>query len=81
MTTPRTTGKKKGSTADKINSLKKEIKKLKSDLKEKDDKILRSIADFQNYQKRVQKELINREEETKQKYLARITTQKRVLNL
>ena len=72
MTTPKTTGKKKESTTDKINSLKKEIKKLKTDLKEKDDKVLRNIADFQNYQKRMEKELISREEEIKLKYLTEL---------
>jgi len=72
MTTPRTTGKKKGSTADKINSLKKGIKKLKSNLKEKDDKLLRNIADFQNYQKRMEKELQSTENETKKKYLTEL---------
>ena len=34
------------------NDLKKEIKKLKEELKEKEDKLLRSYADFQNLRKR-----------------------------
>lgn len=72
MITPKTTGKKKESSADKINSLKKEIKKLKNDVKEKDDKLLRSIADFQNYHKRIEKELKSKENETKKKYLAEL---------
>ena len=67
MTTKKPTGKKKDS-----DSLKKEIKKLKHDLKEKDDKLLRSIADFQNYQKRMEKELQINEEETKKKYLSEL---------
>ena len=72
MTTQKTTGKKKESTADKINSLKNGIKKLKSDLKEKDDKLLRNIADFQNYQKRMEKELQSKENETKKKYISEL---------
>ena len=39
---------------------------------EKDDKLLRSIADFQNLQKRMEKELILKEEETRKKYLFEI---------
>ena len=70
MTTQKTTGKKKDSTN--TDSLKKEIKKLKHDLKEKDDKLLRSIADFQNYQKRMEKELQSKEEETKKKYISEL---------
>ena len=72
MTAPKTTGKKKESYADKTNSLKKEIKKLKTDLKDRDDKILRSIADFQNYQKRMEKELQSKENETKKKYISEL---------
>ena len=72
MTTKQTTGKKKESTEKSISSLKKEIKKLKQDLKEKDDKILRKIADLQNYQKRMEKELILKEEETKKKYISEL---------
>ena len=72
MTASKTTGKKKETTSKNIDSLKKEIKKLKTDLKEKDDKLLRSIADFQNYQKRMEKELILKEEETKKKYITEL---------
>jgi len=72
MTTPKTTGKKKDPSAEKIDSLKKEIKKLKSNLKEKDDKLLCSMADFQNYQKRMEKELQSRENETKKKYISEL---------
>lgn len=67
MSTKKTTGKKKDS-----DSLKKEIKKLKLELKEKEDKLLRSYADLQNYQKRMEKELQLKEEETKKKYLSEL---------
>lgn len=67
MTTKNSTGKKKDS-----NSLKKEIKKLKQELKEKEDKLLHSYADLQNYQKRMEKELQIKEEETKKKYLSEL---------
>lgn len=72
MTTKQSTGKKKETNAEKINSLKKELKKLQTDIKEKDDKILRGIADLQNYQRRMEKELRCREEETKKKYISEL---------
>jgi len=56
----------------KIQEFKKEVKQLQQDLKEKNDKLLRSYADFQNYQKRVAKELLCKEEETKKKYLSEL---------
>ena len=37
------------------NDLKKEIKKLKLELKEKEDKLLRSYADFLNLKKRTER--------------------------
>ena len=67
MTAKKTTGKKKIS-----NNLKKEIKKLKQELKEKEDKLLRSYADFQNLQKRMEKELQFEKEEIKKKYLSEL---------
>ena len=67
MTAKKSTGKKKNS-----DSLKKEFKKLKQELKEKEDKLLRSYADLQNYQKRMEKELQINEEETKKKYLSEL---------
>ncbi len=68
MKTKKTTGKKKENTQKNTN-LKNELEKLKIELKEKNDKLLRSIADFQNYQKRIEKEITCHEQETKKKYL------------
>jgi len=68
MTAKKSTGKKKD-PIDKTVNLKKEIDELKNQLKEKNDKLLRSIADFQNYQKRMQKELTICKEDTRKKYL------------
>ena len=65
MKTKKTTDKKK----EKNSNLKNELEKLKLELKEKNNKFLRSIADFQNYQKRIDKELICHEQEIKKKYL------------
>jgi len=48
-----------------IKKNQKEIKELKSQLEEVNDKYLRSLADFQNFQKRTEKEVICREENTK----------------
>jgi molecular chaperone GrpE len=60
-------------------NLKKETKKhktkveqLEHELKEKNERLLRSYADFQNYQKRAVKELKLKEEEIKKKYLSEL---------
>jgi len=65
MTKSKSSTKKKKSSSQNLASLKKE-------LKEKEDKLMRSLADFQNYQKRMEKELILREEETKSKYISEL---------
>ncbi|HEC87178.1 MAG TPA: nucleotide exchange factor GrpE [Thermoplasmatales archaeon] len=57
---------------EKIEKLVKENKELKEELKNSKDRLLRSLADFQNYQKRMQKELQHIEEETKIRYLNEI---------
>jgi molecular chaperone GrpE len=69
MVTKQTVVKKKDTNSKKIDSLDKQIEYLKKELKEKEDKLLRSVADFQNYQKRMEKELICCKEETRKKYL------------
>jgi len=72
MDSKKITGKKK-EDHDKNNiNLKKEIEKLKQELKEKNDKLLRSYADLQNYQKRIEKEIALREEEIRKKYILEI---------
>ena len=55
-----------------IGTLETEKQKLQQELKEKNDKLLRTCADFQNYQKRSVKELLFKEEETKKKYLSEL---------
>ena len=72
MSTKESTGKKKNTTSKKNISLKSEIEQLKSNLKENKDQLLRNIADFQNYQKRMEKELKLKENETKIKYLSEL---------
>lgn len=67
MPTKKSTSKKKHS-----DDLKKEIKKLKIILKEREDRLLRCYADLQNYQKRMEKELQLKEEETKKKYISEL---------
>ncbi|MCD6236889.1 MAG: nucleotide exchange factor GrpE [Thermoplasmata archaeon] len=59
-----TTKGKKTSTK-KINELKSRIEELEEQLREKNDALLRSYADFQNYQKRMERELENKAEEVK----------------
>jgi molecular chaperone GrpE len=53
----------------KIKEFEDELQKLKAEAAEKNDKYLRTLADFQNYQKRMEKEIISREDELKKKYL------------
>lgn len=72
MTAKKTTEKKKEPHDKKIDSLKDEIEKLKQELNEKNDKLLRSYADLQNYQKRIEKEISCKEEEIRKKYLLEI---------
>jgi len=67
-----TTTKKPTSKKKEPDALKKEIKKLKHEIKEKEDRLLRIYADFQNLQKRMEKELQIKEEETKKKYLSEL---------
>ena len=80
MTTKKTKNKKKSSESNKIKDLKKEIQKLQQDLKEKEDKLIRSYAEFQNYQKRMQKELKYKEDELKLKYLSELIDHKELLD-
>ena len=72
MTTKDSTDKKKHSTSKKPVNLNKVFENLQKDLKEKEQQLLRSIADFQNFQKRMEKELILKEEETKKKYISEL---------
>jgi molecular chaperone GrpE len=72
MTIKNPTDKKKEPTTKKPINLKKELDNLKKDIKEKDQQLLRSMADFQNYQKRMEKLLTLKEEETKKKYIAEL---------
>ena len=74
------TSKTKGKTDSKIKKFKTEIENLKKDLNEKNDKLLRTIADLQNYQKRMEKEIKNIKEETKRKYLCEIIEIYELLN-
>lgn len=72
MTTKKSSEKKRkippSSPHNKIADLEEEINKLNQELKEKNDKLIRSYADFQNYQKRVEKDYCNREEDIKKMY-------------
>ena len=67
MTTKKPTDKKK-----EPDHFKKEIKKMKQELKLKEDKLLRSYANFQNLQKRMEREIQIKVEETKKKFLSEL---------
>jgi molecular chaperone GrpE len=64
--------KKKGMQNSIQNKVKNLEDTLRQELKEKNDKLLRSYADLQNYQKRMEKELLSLEDEIKKKYLVEI---------
>jgi len=79
MSTKKKRGKKKSIPSKKIDALEikmrpgeKTIEQLHQDLKEKNDKLLRAYADLQNYQKRMEKEVAGKEDETKKKYLSEL---------
>jgi len=79
MSIKKSNDEKKNEYNSKTDSLRKELKKLKDEtkklnqeLKEKDDKLLRSYADLQNYQKRTNKEFQFRENITRKKYLSEL---------
>ncbi|MCK4348134.1 MAG: nucleotide exchange factor GrpE [Thermoplasmatales archaeon] len=63
----------------KLKKRDREVKSIKQDLKEKEDKLLRSYADFQNYQKRAGKELQINKMELKKKYLTELIDVKELL--
>ena len=79
MTNNKTKSKKKSTDAKKLNEFKEELKKLKQEIKDKDDKLMRSYAELQNYQKRMQKELSFKEDELKKKYLLELLDLKELL--
>ena len=85
MTTKKPTTKKKdmpqkNNNQLKIKKLEEEKHKLKQELNEKSDKLLRTCADLQNIQKRNQKELEFKEEDTKKKYLSELIELYELLN-
>lgn len=56
----------------KEKSTTKKRDKLNQELKEKNDKLMRCYADLQNLQKRMEKELILKEDEVRRKYLSEV---------
>jgi molecular chaperone GrpE len=62
-----------------IQSLEDQLEETKKDLKETKDKLLRSYADYQNYQKRVEKNQNQKEIEIKQIYLSEFIDIKELL--
>ena len=64
---------------EKIDSLEEQICEMESELKETKDKLLRSYADYQNFQKRVEKNLKQTETEIKQIYLSEFIDIKELL--
>jgi molecular chaperone GrpE len=71
MTEKKTTAKKKDIDSKK-NRLNEKIKNLTKDLREKEDKLLRSYAEFHNYQKRMEKEIQICIDDSRKKYLTEL---------
>jgi molecular chaperone GrpE len=55
-----------------INDLEQEVTRIKNELQEKNEKLLRTCADLQNYQKRTTKERESLVEELRKKYLSEL---------
>jgi len=72
MTAQKTSSKKKSTKQLKLEKLQEELKKTKIDLQEKKEKFLRTCADLQNYQKRIEREYSLKDEEFKKKYLTKL---------
>jgi len=75
MPTKKATDQKKPtqeSVQNKLKKLEETIKRLETDVAEKNDKYLRTLADYQNAQKRTEKECLSREEETRKRYLLQL---------
>lgn len=64
---------------EKIEKLEKEVNNLKEEVTKKNDKLLRSYADLQNFKKRMKRDLASKEKETKQKYISKIIDLKELL--
>jgi len=75
----KTTIQKTDDLQSRLNSYKKENHQLKQDIKEKNDRLLRSYADIQNLQKRMEKEIECKEQTTKEKYISEIINLHEVL--
>ena len=69
MTEKKPSDNKKNNIKAKLKKIEKEVDELKKELKEKNEKLLRVNADLLNYQKRIEKEIYLRVEETKRKYV------------
>ena len=80
MSTEQQSEKKKTLHTKKTESVHTRLRKCQEELKEKDNKLLRSYADLQNLQKRMERELLLREEDTKIKYLSQIIDIKELLH-
>jgi len=70
---------KKKDTEHTIRSLEQEKEKLQNELKQKHDQLLRSLADFQNLQKRSEKERNLYADTIKEKYISEIIDIKELL--
>jgi len=62
-----------------IQALEHEVKALKTELTDQHDKLLRAYADYQNYQKRMDKELASRDFDLRRRYLSEIIDFKDIL--
>jgi len=64
--------KRKQQDAEVIRRLEQEIQRLQEEVQQKHHQLLRSLADFQNLQKRIEKERALHEESIKEKYISQL---------
>jgi len=62
----------KNQAQSKIKKIEEKLKQVQLELDQKNDKLLRTCADVENFRKRTEKELLFREEETKKKYISEL---------
>jgi molecular chaperone GrpE len=75
MSTKKTSDPKKTtqeSLQNRIKKLEETVQQLKTEVSEKNEKYLRTLADYQNFQKRMEKECLCREEDLKKRYLLQL---------
>ncbi len=70
---------KKKDTKEQMQALEQEVQRLREELKNKHDQLLRGLADFQNLQKRSEKERLLHADSIKERYISELIDLKEIL--